>query len=302
MKKTVFSGIGQLPSGQASDRFTQGCIILEGGAFRGLYTSGVLDALMEADINMQCTVGVSAGALNGMNYVSGQIGRSGRINLRYRRDSRYVGLQAYHTNRGIIGFDFVLQMVNQWDPFDLEAFNNPGKRFIAVASNCLTGKPEYFEKGKCKNIMRAIQASASMPYVSKPVAVEGIPCLDGGCTDKIPIEWAVRNGYQKIIVVKTRPACFRKKKNVKSIRLAQRVYRSFPRFAKALAVGDQRYNLQCDRIERLQKAGRIFVISPSASLTVSRLERNMEKLGEFYYLGYNDAREQMERIREYLAT
>ena len=102
MKKTqVYSGIGKLPTGRASDNITEGCIVLEGGAFRGVYTSGVLDALMEEDINMRCTVGVSAGALNGVNYVSGQIGRSGRINLRYRHDSRYVGAKAIKKNKGI---------------------------------------------------------------------------------------------------------------------------------------------------------------------------------------------------------
>ena len=99
--KKVFSGLSRLPKGLASDQLTEGCIVLEGGAFRGLYTSGVLDALMEAGINLSCTVGVSAGALNGMNYVSGQIGRSGRLNLTYRHDSRYVGLKAIRKNRGV---------------------------------------------------------------------------------------------------------------------------------------------------------------------------------------------------------
>ena len=117
-KNKIFSGLDRLPKGLASEHLTEGCVVLEGGAFRGLYTSGVLDALMEAGINLSCTVGVSAGALNGMNYVSGQIGRSGRLNLTYRHDSRYVGLKAIHKNRGVIGFDFILKNVNKEDPLN----------------------------------------------------------------------------------------------------------------------------------------------------------------------------------------
>ena len=136
--KKVFSGLSRLPKGLASDQLTEGCIVLEGGAFRGLYTSGVLDALMEAGINLSCTVGVSAGALNGMNYVSGQIGRSGRLNLTYRHDSRYVGLKAIRKNRGVIGFDFILKNVNKEDPLNEERFFRPDSRFVVVATDCIT--------------------------------------------------------------------------------------------------------------------------------------------------------------------
>ena len=107
MKNKVYTKLGQLPYGMARDKITEGCIVLEGGAFRGLYTAGVLDALMQAGINFRTTIGVSAGSMNGINYVAGQIGRSGRVNLKYRHDSRYVGVKALVTNKGVIGFDFL---------------------------------------------------------------------------------------------------------------------------------------------------------------------------------------------------
>ena len=162
-KNKVFSGLDRLPKGLASEQLTEGCVVLEGGAFRGLYTSGVLDALMEAGINLSCTVGVSAGALNGMNYVSGQIGRSGRLNLTYRHDSRYVGLKAIRKNRGVIGFDFILKNVNKEDPLNEERFFRPDRRFIVVATDCITGRPRYFEKSEGETIFQAVRASASMP-------------------------------------------------------------------------------------------------------------------------------------------
>lgn len=300
MKNVVYSGIDSLPRGKASDHLTQGCLVLEGGAFRGVYTSGVLDALMEADINIACTIGVSAGAMNGMNYTAGQIGRAGRINLTYRHDPRYVGLKAIQANRGIIGFDFLMDGVETWEPFDWDAFNRPERRFVAVATNCLTGQTEYFEKGSGVDIRKAVQASASMPYVSEPVDVDGIPCLDGGCSVKIPLRWAMDQGFEKIVVVRTRPNGFRSKVKERSKHLAQRVYRGYPAFAEVLGNTAQRYNQLCGELELLRRSGRVFVISPSSHFTVARLEKDMEKLGAFYYLGYNDGKNQLDALKAYL--
>lgn len=294
----VYAGLENLPKGQASDHVTEGCLVLEGGAFRGIYTSGVLDALMEADINLRCTVGVSAGALNGVNYVSGQIGRSGRINLQYRHDSRYVGVEALKANRGIIGFNFLMDELN--GSFHQERFDRPDRRFVAVAANLRTGKAEYFEKGLCGDIMKAVQASASMPYVSAPVEVDGIPCLDGGCAVKIPIDWALDQGYQKILVVRTRPADYRKEGREEPTALRKGLYAPYPAFIEALSAIGQRYNRTCDRLEQLEAAGRIFVISPSQPVSIHRLEGNMEKLGDLYYLGYHDGQTQLEALRRYL--
>ena len=203
MKEKAYSGVAALPTGQYTGPLTPGCMVLEGGAFRGVYTSGVLDALLQAGIQMQCTIGVSAGALTGLNYVAGQIGRAARINLTYRHDPRYVGPKALRRNRGVIGFDFLFDTVNQWEPFDEATFARTDRRFLAVATDCTTGRAVYFEKGACPALFQAVRASASMPFVSKPVWIDGMPYLDGGCADKIPYAWALAAGFEKIIVVRT---------------------------------------------------------------------------------------------------
>lgn len=207
----IYSGFHQLPHGNASTMVQEGCIVLEGGAFRGLYGEGVLDALMLENINLRCTIGVSAGAMNGLNYVSGQIGRSIRMNLKYRHDKRYVGRKALQNGEGLIGFAFAFHQTDQEYPFDKKRFFQFDRRFIAVATNCETAEPAYFEKDHCRDIFQAVQASASMPFISKMVWMEGYPYLDGGCSDKIPFDWALREGYKKIIVVRTRPLSYRKK-------------------------------------------------------------------------------------------
>ena len=292
--------MSQIPRKQAPDTLVPGCIVLEGGGFRGMYTSGVLDCLMEQGINFSCTVGVSAGALNGLNYAAGQIGRSARFNLQYRWDSRYVGVQAYRANHGIIGFDFVLDEYNRFDPLNAEVFYRQDRRFVAVATSCLTGKAEYFEKGKCRELMKAVQASASIPYVSRPVEVEGVPCLDGGCADRVPFQWAVAQGYEKILVVRTRTRDFRAEPNPRASHVAKRFYWRYPEFSQVLAETDEIYNRQCDRMEELEAQGRIFYLTPSEAPDVKVLEKDLGKLLSLYQLGYRDAQAQLPALRAYL--
>ncbi len=299
MRNKVFSGIDSLPYGRATDEVTSGCLVLEGGAFRGVYEEGVLDALMEAGINMECTIGVSAGAMNGMNYVSGQIGRSARINLRYRHDSRYVGLKALKKNKGIIGFDFAFEKITD-DPFDYERFYRPCQRFIAVATNCLTAEPEYFEKGKCPDILEAVRASASLPFISKEVLINNIPYLDGGCSVKVPFKWALDQKFEKIVIIRTRPELWRypEKNNKKT--MPHLFYRSYPKLLEGIDLSHQRYNKNCDEMVKLKQEGRIFMICPSRQTDVERLEKDMEKLGILYYMGYNDAKNIMNALKAYL--
>ena len=149
--KKIYSKVNTIPKGQASGRLIDGCLALEGGAFRGLYTQGFLDALMIQDINLSCVIGISAGALSGVNYVSGQIGRSGRINLTYRHDSHYVGLKALLHSHSPLDISFLIEeRGNIKEKLDEERFYRPEQRFIAVTTNELTGETIYKKKGKCR--------------------------------------------------------------------------------------------------------------------------------------------------------
>ena len=302
-KQQVFSGWYTLPAGRASDVLTPGCIVLEGGAFRGLYTSGVLDALMEADLNFQCTVGVSAGAMNGMNYASGQIGRSARINLRYRHDPRYVGLHAVRRNHGLIGFDFVFGHMDDIPDFDMKRFSQPEREFYAVVTNVHTAQPAYLGKDFGGSIFQAVRASASMPYISRPVTLRQQQYLDGGCSMNIPYQWAMDRGFEKIVVIKTQHPDYRKPLTEQSLHghTPEDLYQAeYPDLADALHGANARYNCECDTLDALAESGRVFVIAPSEPVQVTRLEPDMEKLGRLYYLGYEDAKRETARLQEYL--
>lgn len=296
--RNVYKDLDKIPTGHARGQLTKGCLVVEGGAFRGMYNQGVMDFMMENGLNFECVIGVSAGAMAALNYASGQIGRSARCNLEFRHDPDYIGAQAMLHAHSPLNIDFAIRPNEKLGKLDETTFYDPQRRFVAVATDCDTGKTVYFEKGKCKDILSAIKASASMPYVSPMVDVDGQRCLDGGCSCHIPYKWAIEQGYENIVVIKTRERGYRKKESSKTY--AERFYKDNPEFAKKLMAMGTDYNKECDEIDRLEKEGRIFVIAPSEHVTVKRVESNMNKLGHLYWLGYNDAKSSFFALNKYL--
>lgn len=300
-RKKAWSGFESIKSGSAGDKITQGCLVLEGGSFRGCYTSGVLDVLMENDINMQTVIGTSAGALNGYNYVAGEIGRAAKINLGYRHDHRYFGARTTAKNKGVVGFNFILDEIEDELPFNRERFVDPQRRFLVTVTDCNAGEVRYCEKGVTHDFQKAVQASASMPFVSEMVDVDGMQCLDGGCAVKIPYKWAIENGYEKILVIRTRPESFvRPEEDKRFAELSERIYHSYPELIKLLNSQSEQYNTACEELKSLHKEGRVFQLCPSGSINVSTLEGDMEKLGALYLLGRCDATIALPKIKEYL--
>lgn len=294
-----------LPLGDASDKITEGCLVLEGGAFRALYEVGVLDAFMANDLNFSCVVGVSAGAMGGLSYVSGQIGRSVRIDLLYRHDPRYVGRKALIKDKGIIGFEFFFDEMDELGEipeFNFRRFNLGRQKLISAATNCETGKTEYFEFGRYRDVCRGIKASASMPFVSKMVKVDGKLCLDGGCSCRVPVKWAIERGFKKIVVVRTRDLGYRKRSPGEIYKSISKIfYRRYPAFEYDVIHMGEFYNRLCDEMEALQADGRIYMIAPKEAVHVGRLEPDLFKLRALYDEGYRDAFDQIDAIRKYLS-
>lgn len=299
----TFSRVAQIPTGHTSGKITEGCLILEGGAWRGMYTSGVLDALMSADITFRTVIGVSAGALCGISYVSGQMGYAARINLSYRQDPNYVGIRPMIQDGGITGFTYMYRDLPQIYPLNLERLYRRDTRFYAVATNVITGKPRFFEKSECMDkgldFFTAIQASATVPYVSEPVMIDNGPYLDGGCAVNIPYTWARENFPGKIVVVKTRDASYVPKLK-KLNRIDHRLYDAYPEFQKAMVAASVEYKLTLQRLREDEEAGKIFVFQPYEPVKVKRFEKNMERLGELYESGLREGKEQLPRLKEYL--
>lgn len=298
MKKT-YSGYKNILGGTASNETIEGCLVIEGGGFRGLHTQGFLDVMMREGLNLSCVIGVSAGALAGINYLSGQIGRSARINIGYRFDHRYIGLRALIHSGSVLDVGFLTEDRGITEPLDYARFNDPKKRFVAVATNCLTGKPVYFEKGKCSDILLAARASGTIPSISPEVMIDGVPYLDGGCCMRLPFHWAMEQGYQKIIVLRTRDASFRDAE-IPDKRSRRMYGKKYPSLCDALDKNGKGYNRAIEELDRLSEEGRLLHITPSKPITVKKTERDIDKLGDLYFEGVRDAENMLDKLKAYL--
>ena len=277
-------------------------LLLEGGSLRGLFTAGVLDTFMENDVYFQAVAGVSAGALNALNYVSHQPGRSASINLRYRHDGRYFGPKAALRGGSLFGLNFMLHDVKKEVPYDEDTYAHGGMRMIAVATNAETGKAAYFEKGKTDfDFNEAVRASASLPLASAPVMLDGQPYLDGGCACPIALNWALEQGFEKIVVVTTREKGFRKKQpGQRMIDLYDDFYGDKPLFLATMLTQEMRYNALMDQLDELEESGRVFCVRPQEPITIGRFEGDTEKLLALYNRGHREGREALAGMQTYL--
>lgn len=263
-------------------------LVLEGGGMRGLYTAGVLDVFLEEGIRFDGVLGVSAGAIHGGSYASGQRGRSIRYYRKYLTDKRFMGWYCLLTTGEYVGNDFCYHDIpEKLDPFDNEAFMKQGIEFYAGITCMETGKAEYRLVTDMRKEVDIIRASATLPYVSRPVILDGKHYMDGGCSDSIPYEAMKELGFSRRVVVLTRPRGYRK--TAGAFWLPGTRYRKYPAFARALRLRFAHYNRQLRELERLEASGEIFVIRPSHPLAVGRTERSVEKIEEAYAQGRKDA-------------
>lgn len=262
-------------------------LILEGGGLRGVFTCGVLDSFMDRGVEFPFVVGVSAGACNGLSYISHQRGRAKYSNIDLLDKYNYIGWKYLFTQGNIMDFDLLFNKFPQEIiPYNYPAyFANPAK-MVMVTTNCITGEANYLEEySSSERIMKIVTASSSMPFVSKIVNVDGIPMLDGGITDSIPIKFAESKGYNNNIVVLTRNKGYRKTQSKTSL-LSKLFYPKYPNLQKSIQRRNIIYNSTLDYIERMEERGDLRVIRPQKTLQVDRIERDTTKLTALYDEGY----------------
>lgn len=273
-------------------------LVLEGGAMRGIYTAGVLDVFMEHKITFDGMIGVSAGAIHGCSFASGQHGRSIRYYLKYMRDPRFMSFWSLIRTGDLVGTQFCYHDIpERLDVFDYEAFRKSKTAFYVVCTNLLTGRAEYVRLDDMSDISW-VQASASMPLVSHPVRIGGKSYLDGGVSDSIPIQAFRKLGYEKNIVVLTRPEGYRKKPaRMGAVRAA---YRKYPAFVRAMENRYRKYNRTLEELSELEKEGNTLILRPSRDLGIGRMEKRPEKVKALYRLGREDALAKLSQIRRFL--
>ena len=274
-------------------------LVLEGGAMRGMYTAGVMDRMMDHDIHFDGVIGVSAGALFGVNYLSHQRGRVIRYNKKYNGHKDYMGLLPLLKEGNIVSTRYAYDRVPRlFDVFDNEAFKASGTDFYAVVTNLQTGQPEYMQVKDVYEQMDVLRASGSMPFVSKPVQIDGQYYLDGGVSDSIPFGFFETLGYDRLVVILTRDLAYRKK--AMSPLMIEASYHKYPEFAEQLKKPHEVYNRSVRMLKRKEEKGGIFVIRPSVPIQIKRIETDPDKLQQVYDEGMKDATEHMDQLLEYL--
>ena len=261
-------------------------LVLEGGGMRGVFTSGVLDAFMKHDLYFRYIVAVSAGACNGMSYVSRQPRRARISNIDYLARYKYIGIRHLVTQGCIFDRELLYdKFPNQLLPFDFDEYFKHAKGFEMVTTNCLTGKAMYLsETSDRQRSLDIVRASSSLPYVSKIVIVDGIPMLDGGIIDSIPINRAIETGHEHNVVILTRNKGWRD--TGKDRKVPAFIYKNYPRLRVALSHRHVVYNQQIDLIDRLEAEGKITCIRPMRPMEVGRIENDVEKLERLYEEGF----------------
>jgi predicted patatin/cPLA2 family phospholipase len=275
-------------------------LVLEGGAMRGMYTAAVLDVLMDAGIKVDAIYATSAGVLFGVNYLSGQKGRAIRYNKRFSRDKRYMGLYSLVTSGNIINRDFAFYEVPfTLDVFDDEVYKKSKTKMVATVTNVQTGGVEYMEIGSVLEQMEVLRAASAMPFVSHMVELDGQLYLDGGLSDSIPLKKCQEDGYERIVVVETRPEGYRKGKT--NPIAAKVFYSKYPNLVETINNRYKAYNAILQEIEELDAKGEIVLVRPTKDLKLGRIESNPDRLQEMYDLGIEDAKRLLPQIKTYLA-
>ena len=273
-------------------------LVLEGGGMRGVFTCGVLDYLMDHKISFPYTVGVSAGACNGLSYMSHQRGRGKYSNIDLLAKNKYIGIRPLLKKRGLIDQQLLFhRFPDRILPYNYKAYAENPNRFEMVTTDCLTGCACYWEeKYDEKRIIDIVKASSSLPYACPVIYVDGRPMLDGGIVDSIPLLRAYEQGYDKCVVVLTRNRGYRKSE--KKAFVPNFIYKQYPRLRVALRNRNKLYNEQLELVERLESEGKIVVIRPEKPIVVDRMETSTQKLTDLYLEGYACAQKVMEGLEK----
>ena len=269
-------------------------LVLEGGGMRGVFTCGVLDYLMDHKISFPYAIGVSAGACNGLSYMSHQRGRGKYSNIDLLAKYKYIGIRPLVKKRGLIDQQLLFhRFPDRILPYNYKAYAENPARFEMVTTDCRTGRACYWEeKHNEKRIIEIVKASSSLPYACPIIYVDGRPMLDGGIVDSNPLLRAYEQGYDKCVVVLTRNKGYRK--STKKVPVPSFIYKKYPRLRVALRNRNKLYNEQLELVERLEEEGKIIVIRPEKPIVVGRMETSVKKLTDLYNQGYECARKVME--------
>lgn len=272
-------------------------LVLEGGTFRPVFSSGVMDALLEYDILFPYIIGVSAGITHGVSYISKQKRRNLDIAEKYRNDKRYLGIRNLLKCRSIFGLDFVFDEIpNRLHPFDMNTYTAYHGRILIGVTNAKTGQAEYMDGKKLDDRCLMLRATCAIPMFFPAILIDGTPYFDGGICDPIPIRKAIQDGNQKHLIILTQIKGYEKTLNKQNIYAAKWLKRKYPAMVEPLLTRHILYNETIAFCEQLEKNGQALIIRPSQP--IHSFEKDIIKLKAAYDDGFQQTLERIDEIRE----
>ena len=276
-------------------------LVLEGGSLRPMFSCGVMDALLDNNIDFPYVIGVSAGITDGVSYVSKQKMRNYHITVDYRNDKRYLSLGNYLREGSIFGLKFLYEDIPQTIlPFDWETYHaNPAVVKVCV-TNARTGKAEYLDGKLLDDKSTMLKATCAQPMLFPEIVMNGEAYYDGGIADSIPAEKALADGHEKMLIVLTRPKGYVKTQSGKMVAAAKVIGRKYPALKEPLLNRYKKYNEQVKFCEELEKSGKAIILRPTQDVQIGSLEKDVDKIKAIYEYGYKLASERMDAIAKLL--
>lgn len=277
-------------------------LVVEGGGMRVVYAVGVLEKFLQHKIYFPYLVGVSAGASNGANYVSRQSGRGLRVNIDYLKNYRYMSTRNFLLHGSYIGMDFIFDKIpHQLDPFDFKTFHSSSTKYFAGTTDCQTGEAVFFGKEDVKEKLEVLRATVSLPVICPIVKFKGYELLDGGIAMPIPLDKSIADGNTKHVIVLSRARGYTKKGIDKVKPFLNLWYKKYPKLVECILTRHERYNQTLNKIEELEKAGKLFVIQPQTPPQVSRLSKNKADLIALHNQAMQDTENLLPKLMEFVS-
>ncbi|MER1999733.1 MAG: patatin family protein [Lysinibacillus sp.] len=275
-------------------------IVLEGGTFRTIYQTGILDVLIDADIEFPYIVGISAGAINACAFAAKQKERTFRVIAHYRNDKRYMSIRNFLKDKSYFGLDFAYNILpNKIDPFDWATFAKYEGDIEVGVTNATTGKIEFMNAMEMDRECTMLRATCALPVLFPEIRLNNIPYFDGGLADPIPVKRAEEKGFNKHVFILTRPKGYRKKLDRQSIWTSKLYKRKYPELAKRVIDRFGYYNATMDYIEELEKTGHAFVFRPEYAL--NSFEKDPFQLKKNYDMGFDLAKSRLDELKKFLS-
>ncbi len=264
-----------------------------GGGLRGIYAVGVLDYCMDQGIRFDMGIGVSAGSANLASYAAGQRGRNYQFYTEYAFRKQYMSLGNFITKKSYVDMDYIygtLCRSGGENPLDYPALRDNPMEFYVVATDALTGRPKYFDKGDIRqDDYSVMKASSAIPFVCRPYEVQGRPYYDGALADPVPVEKAFRLGCDRVVLILTKPESELRNSRTDE-KLAAFIRKRYPAAAERLCRRARRHNKEVALARKYAGQGKVRIIAPDDTCGVDTLKKDKKSLKHLYDKGYADGK------------